>query len=124
MEVSETIRRIKAHFREHDDGRPTPYLDEAVRMALDLLEKKEAGLIVELPVPIGTEVWYFQKVKGCQRKAGEECNLDCIKCKSRRFQDKPETIKFGLWFLDAWGKTVFATREEAEVRLKELRGEE
>lgn len=40
MEDKEAIRRIKDHFRIHDDGRPTPYLDEAVSMAIKALEKQ------------------------------------------------------------------------------------
>lgn len=41
MKVKEVIERIKDHFRIHDDGRPTPYLDEAVSMAIKSLEKQE-----------------------------------------------------------------------------------
>ena len=39
MTESEAIRRLKDHFRVHDDGRPTPYLDEAVSMAIHALEE-------------------------------------------------------------------------------------
>lgn len=39
MTYEEAIRRLKDHFRVHDDGRPTPYLDEAVNMAIEALEK-------------------------------------------------------------------------------------
>ena len=40
MEIKEAIRRIKDHFSVHDDGRPTPYLDEAVSIAIKALEKQ------------------------------------------------------------------------------------
>ena len=40
MTVKEAILRLKDHFRIHDDGRPTPYLDEAVGMAYEALEKQ------------------------------------------------------------------------------------
>ena len=40
MKVEEAIKRIRDHFRVHDDGRPTPYLDEAVYMAIMALEKQ------------------------------------------------------------------------------------
>ena len=40
MTPQETIRRLKDHFRIHDDGRPTPYLDEAAQMAITALEKQ------------------------------------------------------------------------------------
>ena len=39
MDSSEAINRLKDHFQIHDDGRPTPYLDEAVRLAYDAIEK-------------------------------------------------------------------------------------
>lgn len=42
MTENEAIRRLKDHFRVHDDGRPTPYLDEAVSMAIKALEKVQA----------------------------------------------------------------------------------
>lgn len=40
MDNKEAIRRLKDHFRVHDDGRPTPFLDEAERMAYEALEKQ------------------------------------------------------------------------------------
>ena len=39
MTRDEAIWRLKDHFRVHDDGRPTPYLDEAVRMAIEALQE-------------------------------------------------------------------------------------
>lgn len=38
MTAQEAIRRLKDHFAVHDDGRPTPYLDEAVQLAYTALE--------------------------------------------------------------------------------------
>ena len=40
MTEQEAIERLKDHFEVHNDGRPTPYLDEAVSMAIDALEKR------------------------------------------------------------------------------------
>ncbi len=42
MKEQEAILRLKDHFRIHNDGRPTPYLDEAVNMAISALEKQIA----------------------------------------------------------------------------------
>lgn len=42
MTEAEAIARLKDHFRIHDDGRPTPKLDEAVDMAIKALEKQIA----------------------------------------------------------------------------------
>lgn len=41
MTNKEAIRRLIDHFAIHDDGRPTPYLDEAKHMAIEALEKVE-----------------------------------------------------------------------------------
>lgn len=38
MTNEEAIRRLKDHFRIHDDGRPTPYLDKAVNIAIKSIE--------------------------------------------------------------------------------------
>ena len=43
MKEQEAIERLKDHFRIHNDRRPTPYLDEAVSMAIDALEKQKHG---------------------------------------------------------------------------------
>ena len=40
MTEKEAIKRLKDHFRIHNDRRPIPYLDEAVSMAIDALEKQ------------------------------------------------------------------------------------
>lgn len=42
MKEKEAIERLKDHFRIHDDGIPTPYLDEAANMAVKALEKQVA----------------------------------------------------------------------------------
>lgn len=38
MTNAEATLRLKHHFLIHNDGRPTPYLDEAARMAYYALE--------------------------------------------------------------------------------------
>lgn len=45
MDRHEAIRRLKEHFEIHNDRRPTPYLDEAARLAYEALEKYD--LILE-----------------------------------------------------------------------------
>lgn len=41
----EAVRRLKEHFRHHDDGRETPYLDEACRLAYDALDRYDQILM-------------------------------------------------------------------------------
>ena len=38
--VREAISRLKDHFRIHDDGRPTPKLDAACKIAYECMEKQ------------------------------------------------------------------------------------
>lgn len=40
MKEQTAISRLRYHFMVHDDGRPTPYLDEAASMAIKALEKQ------------------------------------------------------------------------------------
>ena len=40
MKAEEAISRLADHFRVHDDGRPTPFLDEAVAVAMVALTKQ------------------------------------------------------------------------------------
>lgn len=72
---------------------------------LDLMEKQENGLIIELPAPIGSDVWLVHKQDGY-------CTVSYV-----------DMMIFPLDLIEEWGKTVFATREEAEKRLEELKNE-
>ncbi len=47
MEVKEAIWRLKDHFRVHDDGRPTPKLDEACKIAYECMEKQLPKKVVD-----------------------------------------------------------------------------
>lgn len=40
MDEKEAIERLTDHFRIHYDGRPTPYLDKAVAIAMNALHKQ------------------------------------------------------------------------------------
>ena len=41
MDRKEAIWRLQDHFRVHNDGRPTPKLDEAVRIMFEALKEPE-----------------------------------------------------------------------------------
>ena len=54
MTAREAIYRLKVHFAIHNDGYPTPYLDEAVQLAYTALEwystlEESAVKINEIP---------------------------------------------------------------------------
>lgn len=90
----------------------------------ELLEYKnleEQGLLLKLPCPFGTKVYYVQK---CLAPSCKECmgfvRVDNCYCefKSRIFEQE-----FGIRHLKAFGKAVFLTREEAEEALRRMEEE-
>lgn len=101
---------MKADEAKHDidellkdnNAEGCPYYEALLKAkeALDLLEKQEQGKIIELPVPIGTEVWSVGA-----------------------FRAYPCIVE-NHWLPKLWGDVTFETKEEAEKRLAELRGEE
>ncbi len=80
MEAKEALIRIKDHFRIHDDGRPTPYLDEAVGIAIDALEKQ----ITKKPKKLEASLGMIIECPNCERLQpvrGLQCV--CIGCGQR-----------------------------------------
>lgn len=73
MTEQEAIVRLQDHFRVHDDGRPTPLLDEACVVAYKALEKqipKKPINNVEYPsCPNCNHAFYW----GCIDKYCTEC---------------------------------------------------
>lgn len=105
MEPSEAIEAIKSNYP------PERYsiLREALDLSMELLDKKEKGLIIELPVPMGTEVWTcydYDDGRGIVVKKDSMFSINCLSIAA------------------AWGNRVFATREEAEAKLKEMKEDE
>ena len=83
-------------------------------------ELEEQGLLARLPVPIGTTVYEFEPlnkiVKGCTARTVIKYTM---------YDDS-------IWFnfadgymkdIKDFGKTVFLTREAAEQKLKEMKGD-
>lgn len=71
-----------------------------IKKALDLLEKAEQNRIIELPAPIGEECWVVINDKHIEKR----------------------NLIFDTF--SAYGNGyIFATKEEAENRLAELRGD-
>lgn len=101
MEPNEAIEAIKSNYPPENYS----ILREALDLSMELLDKKEKGLLIELPVPIGSDVWLVHKQDGY-------CTVSYV-----------DMMIFPLDLIEEWGKTVFATREEAEKRLEELKNE-
>ena len=74
---------------------------------------EDSGLLIKLPHPIGTPLFIPCKKQGVKQ--------DHI----RRWQTNNKGLMFcsngSFYVVDAIGKTVFLTREEAELKLKEMK---
>ena len=74
----------------------------------EYVELEEQGLLLRLPCKVGDKVYCF-----CSTFDFEEAKVNC------------EIIEeeFELAMLEDFGKTVFLTKEEAEQKLAEMKGE-
>lgn len=85
-------------------------------------DAEEQGLILKLPCKVGTPVYYVQKCI---------CPYSCEECGAFRlvkncYCDYKARIferEFDYSHLNAFGKTIFLTKEEAEQALAEMKGE-
>lgn len=83
MDEKEAIERLTDHFRIHYDGRPTPYLDKAVAIAMNALHKQ----IPKKPKNIKTILDFsgrYYTTKGdcpvCNREGLYKSDFYCNKC--------------------------------------------
>ena len=95
-------------------------IDAVYRKLKDYEDLEEQGLLLRLPVPIGTTVynttWWDDKY--------EIVTVNGKKYSRSVRKHKVTKSTFGLLDIKEWGKTVFLTKSEAEAKLKELRGGE
>lgn len=90
-------------------------------------DSEEQGLLVRLPVPIGTKVYMIASMfdciynyDNCKAIQKWKCEED-IQCEYERKSYYIKEIQFTSILKDSIGKSIFLTREEAEKRLEELR---
>lgn len=89
-----------------------------LRKLADYEDAEEQGLLLRLPCPIGTKVYTIDY----------ECEGDYYNCHhccdicAWNVADVYVRI-FDTWMCDDFGKIVFLTKEEAEQKLAEIRGE-
>lgn len=83
-------------------------ISEAIDKLTDYEDAEEQGLLLRLPVAIGTEVWKINKYSG----GGRVADL---------FEIFPCEFDYNL--IPMFGKTVFLTKEEAEQKLAEMKGD-
>ena len=86
---------------EITDGLLKPFADKILTKLADYEDLEEQGLLVRLPVPLGSKVYWI----------------------STRDKQNPIIFEkiFVLGMLYFWDSTVFATREEAEKKLEEMK---
>ena len=119
-----TQEEAEQKLKEKEMGIRPSYSNYSTKRIIERLteyeEAEEQGLMVRLPVPIGTTVYEFEPlnkiVKGCTERTV---------IKYMMYDDS-------IWFSFAdgymkdikdFGKTVFLTQEEAEQKLKEMEQE-
>lgn len=74
-----------------------------------------AGLLLKLPVPLGTTVWRVKNNPACHSGVKEAERF--LFGEIRTPQKIIEPIPFTLSLLEEWGRTVFKTEEEGECFL-------
>jgi hypothetical protein len=91
---------------------------KAIDKLAEYEQAEEDGLLIRLPCPIGTTVYYAQK---CQAPSCRSClkfsNCYC-EFKARIFEQS-----FDYRHLHAFGHSVFLTKAEAEQALAKMKGE-
>lgn len=75
-----------------------------------LLQDERAGLLLHLPVPLGTTVWRVRNNPACHYGVRKAEIFLFGKVVTPRLIVEP--VPFALPMLDDWGKTVFQTERE------------
>lgn len=100
------------------------------RMILEKLadyeEAEEQGLLMKLPVPLGTTVYTLSTIfdciydYDCKSYQKWKCEED-IPCEYEKRSYHIKETDFGFVMAHSIGETVFLTREEAEKKLEEMK---
>ena len=91
-------------------------IDDVIDKLANYEDLEEQGLLLRLPVPIGTTVynttWWDDKY--------EIVTVNGKKYSRSVRKHKVTKSTFGLLDIKEWGKTVFLTKSEAKQKLKEM----
>ena len=91
-------------------------IDDVIDKLAEYEDLEEQGLLLRLPVPIGTTVynttWWDDKY--------EIVTVNGKKYSRSVRKHKVTKSTFGLLDIKEWGKTVFLTKSEAKQKLKEM----
>lgn len=89
-------------------------------------EAEEHGLLMKLPVPLGTTVYTLSTIfdciydYDCKSYQKWKCKED-IPCEYEKRSYHIKETEFGFVMAHSIGETVFLTREEAEKKLEEMK---
>jgi len=89
-------------------------------------EAEEHGLLMKLPVPLGTTVYTLSTIfdciydYDCKSYQNWKCKED-IPCEYEKRSYHIKETEFGFVMAHSIGETVFLTREEAEKKLEEMK---
>lgn len=103
------------------------YLYPAIKKLATYEDLEEQGLLVRLPVSIGTKVYMIASMfdciydyDNCKAIQKWKCEED-IQCEYERKTYYVKEIKFTSIMKNSIGKSIFLTREEAEKKLEEMK---
>lgn len=120
-----TFRKTNTDFDKQYGRQARVPLNEIVDRLAELEDKMEDGQLVELPCKVGDTVyraWYAP----CRHGETYPDSSSCCGCeggcdiKPTIFEEKASSLEYILNNMVLGGKYVYATREEAEQKLKEL----
>lgn len=131
MTYKEAIRRIENYIEIHGRKEPNAfYIQEALIIALDLMKKKEKGVLKEAPCKLGEWVYIPWVYDGTNGIAFFEVTFIVFDNQKPYIKTDFETdddgffemLNGGVFYFDDFGKTVFLTEEEAAQKLEEMGG--
>lgn len=95
-----------------------------MKTALESLKRYQSderlGLLLHLPVPLGTTVWRIQHNPACHPYVQDAETFLFGKVVTPPLIVEP--APFTLAMLDEWGKTVFTTKIEGEKKVRQQNG--
>lgn len=101
---------------------------DVIKKLAEYEDLEEQGRLIELPCKVGDII--YQICDKCICTLGHthlhatcHSSIECTKCGAVKIKYWIEEKPFSLGFLNRVGKDFFATKEEAEAKLKEMVGE-
>ena len=123
--------RYSAHSYscDNNDYEAFTLLKEALNKLAEYEDAEEQGLLLRLPVAEGSIVFVIATIYDCDYYMDcplpydkNKCDAD-IPCEHEHRGYRIKETKFNHCMLPNIGKTVFLTKEEAEKKLEQMKGE-